>query len=326
MYRYSDTFLLSCAVWKKSSVIVKQYLLPILILLSLYTGAKDTTFYFNEHWRIVKAGSPYTYKRVILQADSTNFLVKDYYENDNLYRSGHYLSPDINYLKDARGELYKHDTFRYYYDDGSLKEICMHDGHKKTGMKTTYYKTSSKIKTQQIPTPIGADGIYYISYDEQVGMIYTIEKAGKQKIHKHYSREGILALTRIYERRNLVSEERTEFEPLMPNDEFDEITVYKLVEEMPQPAYNINTYLANNVRYPAAAKEQGADGRVIIKFIVDEEGYATEIVNASYETVHPALVLEAIRVVHNMPPWKPAMQDGIPVKVYYNLPIKFNLN
>jgi protein TonB len=34
---------------------------------------------------------------------------------------------------------------------------------------------------------------------------------------------------------------------------------------------------------------------------------------------------EAVRVVENMPKWKPGMQRGKPVRVSFNLPVKFTL-
>jgi protein TonB len=35
---------------------------------------------------------------------------------------------------------------------------------------------------------------------------------------------------------------------------------------------------------------------------------------------------EALRMVAGMPRWKPGKQNGIPVKVYFTIPIKFVLN
>src|SRR5215467_11325863 len=98
------------------------------------------------------------------------------------------------------------------------------------------------------------------------------------------------------------------------------------VEQMPEfPTGNehLAEFLAQNIRYPAAAREDGIQGRVWVRFIVLEDG---TISNA--EVIKPVtggLDKEALRVVNLMPKWKPGRQNGKPVKVYYKLPITFRL-
>lgn len=96
------------------------------------------------------------------------------------------------------------------------------------------------------------------------------------------------------------------------------------VEQMPEFAGDITAYLQNNLHYPEAAREAEIGGRVIIKFVVNEDGAISgaEVVRG----IGGGCDEEALRVVNKMPHWKPGKNNGRPVKVYFTLPISFLLN
>jgi len=100
--------------------------------------------------------------------------------------------------------------------------------------------------------------------------------------------------------------------------------VYNFVENMPNPGYDMAEYLGNNIKYPEVARKAGKEGRVIIRFVVDERGNITEpqVVRSPDTTLSE----EALRVVKAMPAWKPGMQAGKNVAVYFTQPISFRLN
>ena len=82
-------------------------------------------------------------------------------------------------------------------------------------------------------------------------------------------------------------------------------------------------YFAKETHYPQQAIEWGIDGKVLVRFIVDEEGKVIEA--EVVQSVHPLLDKEALRVVKSMPAWDPGMQNGKHVKVYMVAPITFVL-
>ena len=82
-------------------------------------------------------------------------------------------------------------------------------------------------------------------------------------------------------------------------------------------------WLADNIRYPAEAIADGAQGRVVVGFTVTRTG-AIENVHV-LRGRHPALDKEAIRVVKAMPEWNPGRNNGRPVNVSYLLPVTFRL-
>ena len=82
-------------------------------------------------------------------------------------------------------------------------------------------------------------------------------------------------------------------------------------------------YLSNNIQYPQTAKETGISGTVIISFVVEQDGSLSSI-NIIKE-IGGGCGAEAVRVIKGMPKWIPGKQHGVPVRVQFNLPIRFTL-
>lgn len=101
--------------------------------------------------------------------------------------------------------------------------------------------------------------------------------------------------------------------------------VFQVVEDMPSfPNGNINKYIATSIKYPQEAQKQKIQGRVTVQFVIEKDGSITEV--RVLRSVDPLLDAEAIRVVKNMPKWKPGTQRGEPVRVSYTVPINFRLD
>ena len=102
--------------------------------------------------------------------------------------------------------------------------------------------------------------------------------------------------------------------------------VFQVVEQMPQfPGGQaaMMKFIADSLRYPSVACENRIEGRVVVRFVVDCKG---NIVNPLVvRSVDPLLDREAIRLVKSMPKWIPGRQNGKPVCVIYNVPIRFKL-
>lgn len=87
------------------------------------------------------------------------------------------------------------------------------------------------------------------------------------------------------------------------------------------PAFS--TYIANNITYPEVAGLIGIDGKVMMQFIVNEEGKVVEAVPLN--CIGAGCEAEASKVLLNSPKWKPGIQKGKPVRVQYTLPISFHM-
>ena len=83
-------------------------------------------------------------------------------------------------------------------------------------------------------------------------------------------------------------------------------------------------FLYSNLKYPLVAKKNKLEGKVIVKFYIDIDGFVKEPF-VLQDGVGGGAAEEAIRLVSSMPKWIPGTQGGKPVKVYYTLPIAFKL-
>lgn len=127
------------------------------------------------------------------------------------------------------------------------------------------------------------------------------------------------------------SDQNTQVEYVAPvevekEEEVEEATVFFIVEEMPLfpggPA-ELNKYIAQNVKYPVIAQENGIQGRVYVSFVVNSKGKIENVKVA--RGVDPSLDKEAVRVVESMPEWKPGKQGNKAVKVSFTIPVNFVL-
>jgi TonB family protein len=102
---------------------------------------------------------------------------------------------------------------------------------------------------------------------------------------------------------------------------------FVVVEEMPMfPGGDsaLLVFLAQNTKYPEAAKVNNIQGRVIIRFCVEETGSVGRI--TVLRGVSPELDAEALRVVSTLPSFNPGKQGGKDVPVWYMVPITFALS
>lgn len=88
---------------------------------------------------------------------------------------------------------------------------------------------------------------------------------------------------------------------------------------------NVYKYIAKQISYPAVARDAEIEGRVFVQFIIDESGSILTPRIVGSRRLGGGLDEEAIRVVANMPRWKPAIYKKKPTRVVYLLPVTFRL-
>ena len=98
--------------------------------------------------------------------------------------------------------------------------------------------------------------------------------------------------------------------------------VFTVVEEMPELIGGLKA-IQVQLRYPKIAKEAGIEGRVIVQFVVDEQGHVVdpEVVKG----IGAGLDEEALRVI-SQAQFQPGKQAGKTVPVKMSLPFTFKLN
>jgi protein TonB len=109
-------------------------------------------------------------------------------------------------------------------------------------------------------------------------------------------------------------------------EEEEEAQIFTVVEKDPEFPGGMDAlykYLAQNIKYPTIARENGITGRVYVTFVVERDG---SIANPRVlRDIGGGCGAEAIRVVKSMPKWNPGKQSGKAVRVQFNLPVNFNL-
>lgn len=102
--------------------------------------------------------------------------------------------------------------------------------------------------------------------------------------------------------------------------------IFTAVEQPPQfPGGEaaLLKYIADHIRYPAAAQENGIQGRVVVQFVVTKDGSIGQV--KVVRGKDPDLDKEAKRVVRTLPRFVPGKMNGNNVSVWYTLPINFKL-
>ena len=106
----------------------------------------------------------------------------------------------------------------------------------------------------------------------------------------------------------------------------EDLKPFVAVEEMPTyPGGNaaLAKFIGKNVRYPDRAKEKGIQGKVTVKFCITAQGGVAMI--SVLKGVDPELDNEAVRIIKMLSSFNPGKKDGVPVPVWYLVPITFNL-
>lgn len=112
--------------------------------------------------------------------------------------------------------------------------------------------------------------------------------------------------------------------PLAGRVKINPRNVYDLPDILPMFPGGLGEYvrfLRASVQYPAAALAERVQGKVVVRFIVDEEGLVRE--PQVVQALRPDCDAEALRIVRLLPRWEPAKQGGYPVACWRTAPVSF---
>ena len=133
-------------------------------------------------------------------------------------------------------------------------------------------------------------------------------------------------ISQIIEQKYSLSESKEQLSDNNRKDTSMDNKVFDVVEVMPCfPGGDVALmkFLAENIKYPVVAEDNGIQGRVICTFTVERDGSITDV--KIIKSIDPSLDKEAVRVLRTMPRWKPGIQKGAPVRVKYTVPVTFRL-
>ena len=220
-------------------------------------------------------------------------------------------------ITDCQKEI-KSSTILIYSDPDQVK-IKIPELKLKVKKDSSLY-TVNDLKTGQYTISMMSEGI-------DLSLSLVISDPDTFIVYANFISSQIIGITkREFEEYNKKHPLNTS-EPELPNKmTSDSSKVFYLVADMPlfnggDPATEFRKFIQENLRYPLKAAEQGICGRVIVQFIIDENG---KLINpVIIAPVHPLLDAEALRVVNESPLWSPGKHKGENVKVIYTFPIMF---
>jgi len=220
-----------------------------------------------------------------------------------------------------------------YYEGGNLKEEANYINDTIEGV-IKYYYISGKPEAEILHLKGKMDGSYKVYYESGVLKASYEYKAGKLN-----GEETEYWESKLLKRRDLYNNDSLQNGKCYDNTGKEE-SYYRLyasgpadaqtpdfidVLQMPEFKGDFNKYLGKTINYPQKEREGTITGTVYIKFIIEKDGSIGKVTVLKGVPHGAGLDAEAVRVISGMPKWKPGMQNGLPVKVSLNIPIRFTL-
>jgi len=115
---------------------------------------------------------------------------------------------------------------------------------------------------------------------------------------------------------------QTTDEPVVPAVK-DPFIVVEEMPEFPGGDGELMKFISKNISYPEEAIRNNIQGRVVLRFAVNTDGSIDRI--QILRGIDNSLDSEAVRVVTTLPKFKPGKQRGVPVPVWFSLPVLFRL-
>lgn len=210
---------------------------------------------------------------------------------------------DKTYCFDMKGRMHNH-----YFDDGCPPFLAMNE-------LINYQYDTDSILPDHILFQFDLGGDIW-SYQTDIKDVVTDAK-GNWIERKAYVDGRLMFM----ERRSIKyydDEQTTDTTDDNIYDQADQMAEY------PGGTTACMAFIASNLRYPQLCRDAGIVGRVTLKFVVEKDGSIGEI--KTTRSPDPLLEREAIRVIRMMPKWRPAYQNGKPVRTWFSIPVTFNLN
>ncbi|AWV99270.1 energy transducer TonB [Arcticibacterium luteifluviistationis] len=222
------------------------------------------------------------------------------YSNDK--KEGVWMT--YSYEGDTLGESYfengslEGEVYTWYKTEG-LKSKRTYSKGKKTGAWKDYYESGI----------LESETNYFDN--KQNGDYFLYDSLGTLTTHWVYSNDEIIE--------SVKGEIGEEINPMFGGCEHIEDF------DLRQKCANREMYhfIGNNVKYPSFAQKMNMSGRVFLKFVIEKDGRVgdIEVVKGLCES----LDYESFRVLSSMPRWNPGYQNGKPVRVYFTIPIIYQL-
>ncbi len=299
------------------------------IFMAQVTMAQDTITY-DAKWKPTQA-KDYHFYRVKKNLDQGGFLAKDYFRDGTLQMDGNFSSEDI-----------REGLFTYYYDNGKPQSRGEYSHNLHEGLWTSWYKNGNiENKGSYLHDKADGEWTYYYESGNKKSVFHYVEDVrsgayeawyenGQKREELSFVADTIqgdiqtwYANGQVRRQEEYQGNRRTKavfYDSLGHELPFVE---YLISPEFPGGTEGLLAFLGKHLHYNKKARRKGIEGRVLVYFEVDPHGVVGNVSIAN--SLDPLLDEDALRVIRNMPAWKPGRLDGDPIMQSFTIPIKFQL-
>ena len=307
-------------------------LITTLLLFSLSVAGyaqKNTTvpidtIFLDKQKTLAKSKGDIAYYRFIYHAEGDSmYKLEDYYRSGMLESVCTHKTGEYKDLFTIFSTLYRHGEYVRYSKDGNLLSSGTFESGFRNGKWIEYYDTTQRLVEEE----------QFFNNYKKVGQWRGYYKTGQLETLSEY-RNDTLIYKMFYDKSGNVTDSVSNIDGTleggdiiakeMPDEKISLSKRYAYIEKLPKARYNIYQFMSKHTVYPDEAIRNRSEGRVDVRFVVDEQGYITnpEVVS-EYSDIW--LAKSALITISKLPKWKPGMQNGVPVKVYYTLPVTFKM-
>ncbi len=292
------------------------------------------------------------YKGALRNGQCVSYFPEGKIKSIDTYLEGERHGESISYYKNGkkRTEMeYRNDTIvnavKTYYRNGNAKLVIDYKNGRPYNIRTYLDSAGHSLDKGSLTNGSGLLKLYFDSDPGQISMEREYENSLEHGRFVMYhsngkkSREGRtengyrIGLWKEYnEKGDSIGGQNYRASQKMQvhfNYFFEDVNsddVFTIVEQMPAfPGGEVGLMqlIRGNIHYPNDARSSGISGTVYVSFVISNIGEVTEA--KILRGVNASLDMEALRVIRLMPGWVPGFQNGTPVSVQYNIPIKYTL-
>jgi len=264
--------------------------------------------------------------------DEKLFVVKEFYRNGKLRLAAKSYTNTLNTLKFQGPQIIFFQNGHkmvmtnfddgmpvgdqiFYYPNGKLYSIKTYGGYEKPLLIQCNDTTGNVIAQKGRGRWIIYDANFKDIYGEGAVTNGVQEGFWKEKLNDSVGYE------KIFDNGKLISTKTIDYKN-QPSGE-----IYLAVDKNPEFPGGLEkffNFLARTIHYPADARQDNIQGKVIINFIVEKDGTLNDfkVVRGIGHGCDEA----AMKAIQLSSPWIPAMKNGKPVRASYTLPISFTNN
>ncbi|ASU35023.1 energy transducer TonB [Mucilaginibacter xinganensis] len=315
---------------------MRKVILALLLTFLIFSGADaqnvGLVYYLKNNGKLVSTKDSADYSMAVLPPDTSIdknlYQVFEYYKNGKVRLVTNSKTNDLN--------LQYHGRYVAYYPTGKKRKTGEFEYGVPTGHQVEYYPNGKFYNS----TNYFPDGkVLYNDCRDSTGKVLAEDGKGdwiqfnddfsatisQGKIDSGFragewrerSSDSIMFI-KTYKNGLLISTNSA------GGDSQGVFLPVDVVPEFPGGMPAFGGFLGKTMHYPAIARENNIQGKVIVSFVVEKDGTLTDI--KVKKGIGSVCDNEAISAVRLSSPWKPALKNGRPVRAAHSVPITFTLS